>query len=266
MDASHWDRSFPIVLTSLPSTADVLKFSVFCHLHDIAFTSIADVDEHIVLSHTATSQRLEWQCGHCASYFARDLSIRQHIRRRHVRLATAKYASFADKACTQNVNSLFSPSEYVFPRTCLQTLAGKPSIDPRLHSYNALQNCAASDIFNFGAEAMALNLGLPCEHGPTRLKHRYMALLAKEPVRSDLFDDLDIKGIPGQMPSISARMPLPLFTSIAANTNSASKTDINGTEPCNNLLASSLPTAADGILLPSICLTAKSVIDCDNKY
>jgi len=191
MDASHWDRSFPTILTSLPSTADVLKFNVFCHLHDVALTSIADVDEHIVLSHTATSQRLEWQCGHCARYFARDLSICQHIRRKHVRLATAKHVSFANKVYIKNANSLFSPSEYVFTRTCLQTLAGKPSVDPCLHSYNALQNCAASDIFNFGTEAMALNLGLPCEHGPTHLRHRYMAMLAKEPVRSELFDDLD---------------------------------------------------------------------------
>jgi len=214
---------------------DVIAFDCRCleSLLSLArrrLTSIADIDEHIVLSHTAASQRLEWQCGHCARYFARDLCIRQHIRRKHVRLATAKHFSFANKVYIKNANSLFSPSEYLFPRTCMQILAGKPSIDPRLHSYNALQNCAASDIFNFGTEAMALNLGLPCEHGPTRLKHRYMAMLAKEPARSDLFDDLDIKGIPGQIPRVSARVPLPLFMSTAANPNSASKTNTNGTE------------------------------------
>jgi len=113
MYASHWDHLFPTAMTPLPSTANLLNFCIYCYLHNASLTSVADVDGHIFLHHTVRSQHIDWQCGHCAKHFTRDISIRQHIRRRHVRLATATHASFANKAVLVQP-ALFSARKYVF--------------------------------------------------------------------------------------------------------------------------------------------------------
>lgn len=141
-DAKQWDRSFPTAVTKLPSATDALQFYVLCNLHNVSLSSVAEVDRHIKTQHTTNMLQIDWQCGHCANHFAKDV----HIYHKHVRLATAKSAKFAARQHA-NKTPLFPVSNYVFPKTSLQTLARGMSADRCLIDYNALQNFSDVDTF-----------------------------------------------------------------------------------------------------------------------
>jgi len=198
MDAKHWNRQFPTTLATPPSASDTLKFCVICNLHNERFNSIANVEGHMHFSHAHISSQVDWLCGHCALHFFSDTSLLQHLHYRRVRLACARCTQFTTQHTTNN-RPLFTASAYKFPTTYLQTAACRMCTNDCLVEYNALQNLDDTAIINVGAEAMALHRGLPCEHGPTRLKRQYSHMLASLPVRHDLYDDLHITGIPGQI-------------------------------------------------------------------
>jgi len=61
-----------------------------------------------------------------------------------------------------------------------------------------------------------------------------MAMLEQEPVRTDLSDDLDITGIPGQIHSSPVRMSMPLSVSIS-DKHTVSDIATNVSESCSAL-------------------------------